>query len=271
MAHTTEFLIVMTASITPATDVAHFRSDPKVRLEDYKNALRFWLAQPNERLNRILFLENTGSDISELQSIASDENSLNKEVEFISMRGNNIPKKRHYGYGEMQMLDEGLSKSILRRHTTHMIKVTGRLTFPSIGKLMTKLPQQFDVFIECRVPLHSFNNKTNPLTVIKNRISAYASCQLMIFSHEFYERELQKRYPDLAPAFPGSYPHLIENLIYDRVIQFEGQAGIYLRWPINVEPVGFAGHKNKNYGDPRRVLLNMTRSAFRRLWPDFWL
>jgi hypothetical protein len=267
-----EYLVVMTASITPAANAETTRRDPRVRLEDYKAALRFWLAQRHSALDRILFLENTGFDLSELRAVARDENPLGKEVEFQSMNATGLPPGMHYGYGEMQMLDEGLTRSYLRQRTTHMIKVTGRLKFPSIGKLLDRLPNQFDVCVECRVPLQSYRSSgIGIFKAIENRVGAYTTCQLMIFSHSFYERELQRLYPELQPTYPGSYPRLIEGLIYERVKLFESQQGVYLRWPLNVEPVGHSGQNNKHYNDPKRALIRVSRAAMRILAPRLWL
>jgi hypothetical protein len=266
-----EYLVVMTASVAPGPSPHIIRADPKLRLNDYKNSLRFWLEQPHPKINRILFLENTGYDLSELRKVASDYNTSGKEVEFVSMRRNDIPEGRHYGYGEMLMLDHGLPQSSLRQRTSHMIKATGRLTFPNIGKLIDRLPDRFDACIECRIPLNSFRSNNNPLQVIRQRLHAYASCQLMIFSHRFFEEQLQKLYLNLGSRDSGGYPFLIENLIYDRIIEFEGRTGIHLRWPINVEPAGFAGHSGKRYDSAGRLLIHATRAAARVLAPKVWI
>lgn len=266
-----EYLVVMTASIAPAPHRHNLRTDPKVRLSDYKSALHFWLNHPHPKLNKILFLENTGYDLTELKAIVETSNPWNKEVEFISMHKNDIPEGRHYGYGEMLMLDEGLSKSYLRMRTSHMIKATGRLVFPSIGRLVERLPEHFDIFVECRIPINAFKYDGNPLRVIRQRTKAYTSCQLMIFSHQFYEKELQKLYFNLSAQGPGCYPYLIENLLYDRIIQFEGQRGVYLRWPVNVEPAGFAGHGSKRYDSAGRRAISAIRAALRILAPEVWI
>jgi len=176
----------------------------------------------------------------------------------------------NYGYGEMQMLDEGLKRSSLRQRTTHMVKVTGRLTFPGIARLMDKLPESFDACVECRIPTHSYKT-ANLWKVLKTHAGAYTTAQMMIFSHAFYEKELQKLYFLLQPEFPDSYPTLIENIIFDRLIQFEGQPGIYLRWPIEMEPAGQAGHRNKRYDDPKRAIVRAVRSAARTLAPRLWI
>ena len=262
------YLIVLTATIFPAPSERLKRNDPKIRLEDYKSALRFWLLYPHPKLSKVLFLENSGADLSELEAIYARENLLNKEVEFISMNGNQIPKGLHYGYGEMQMLDHGLRQSRLREQTTHMIKVTGRLTFPAIGKLLNRLPEDFEACVECRIPLHSYRWGTNPLRVLFNRVGAYTSSQLMIFSHAFYRRELQGLYLTLVTK-EGST--LIENLIYPQMLKYEGKPGVYLRWPINIDPVGVTGHSNVQYGSMKRSAASLVRRALRVVAPNWWL
>jgi hypothetical protein len=58
---------------------------------------------------------------------------------FLSLPAREIPAGTNYGYAEMQTLDEGLALSKLRLATTHMIKVTGRLTFPALGKALDRV------------------------------------------------------------------------------------------------------------------------------------
>ena len=130
------YLLVMTATIVPAQNAGVKRSNPHLRLEDYKRALRFWLNYPHRAADRILLLENSGADLSDLQAIARNENPHQKQVEILSVPGREIPAGRNYGYNEMALLDDGLPQSKLRRQTTHMIKVTGRLTFPALGKAL---------------------------------------------------------------------------------------------------------------------------------------
>ena len=68
----------MTATVTPAQKAGVKRSSPQVRLEDLKRALRFWLSYPHAAAQRILFLENSGADLSELRAIVANENPLQK-------------------------------------------------------------------------------------------------------------------------------------------------------------------------------------------------
>ena len=80
----------MTATVTPAANAQVKRFAP-VRLENYKRALRFWLGYAHAAAERILFLENSGADLSPLRAIAENENPRRREVEFLSLPTLEIP------------------------------------------------------------------------------------------------------------------------------------------------------------------------------------
>src|SRR6202161_727964 len=177
------YLLVMTATIAPAPNAQVKRSSPEVRLEDYKRALRFWLSYPHPAAARILFLENSDADLSELRAIAQTENPFNREVEFLSLPVHEIPPGANYGYTELQSLDEGLALSKLRRATTHMIKTTGRLTFPALGRALDRVTNSsavpHELMIDCR-RLGLFRRGYD------------ARVQLFACSHSFYDRVLRQ-------------------------------------------------------------------------------
>ena len=218
---TPRYLLVMTATVTPAPNAQVKRSSPRVRLEDYKRALRFWLRYPHRAAECILFLENSGADLSELRAIANQENPLGREVEFVSLPVHEIPPRGNYGYTEMQMLDEGLALSKLRRSTTHMIKTTGRLTFPALGnaidrveKVARECSSALELMIDCR-------------GLGFPRRGSDARVQLFVCSHDFYDRVLRNANREMNSA--GA--RLLEQLIFRKVIPFLGQPGCYLRFP----------------------------------------
>ncbi|WP_263357415.1 hypothetical protein [Acidicapsa ligni] len=247
------YLLVMTATIIPAANAGVKRSDPQIRMEDYKRALRFWLSYPHVAAERILFLENSGADLGELRAIATNENPFGKAVEILSVPGNHIPEGTNYGYTEMQMLDEGLALSELRRETTHMIKVTGRLMFPTLGKALDKVRKPFELLVDCRklgFPRRGFD----------------ANTQLFLCSHRFYDRVLR----DSRNEMNSTDVRLLEHLIFRKVIPFKGQPGIYLRFPCNVEPVGYSGFKSKSYNSPSTTLIRGMRSVLRVIAPNYW-
>src|SRR6185369_16775019 len=125
------FLLTMTACVDPSKgDLTLSRADPIVRLTDYENSLRYWLKYADARIDKILFIENSGYSLDSLKNIADHEIPNGKEVEFVGLDCNWYPPGGHYGYAELRMLDLGLEQSRLRRLTTHMIKTSGRLHFP---------------------------------------------------------------------------------------------------------------------------------------------
>ncbi len=276
------YLLVLTATIQPASNVKVARRDPNIRLNDYISALRFWLAYDDSRLANILFLENSGADLSAIEAVVSDSNPLGKQVEILSVPGNDIPPGINYGYGEMEMIDHGLAQSALRNATTHMIKVTGRLRFPTLHKVLDRLPEPFDVAVECRQRgkiamgierVFKLPNRYDVRQVYASLRdtftkpdSPFTSTQAMIFSHAFYDAQLRKAYHEMRVP----YPTLIEHLICDRLMPFKGKPGILLRWPVNLEPEGFAGHAQKRYGSPQRTLIRQTRGLLRKTAPHIW-
>jgi hypothetical protein len=250
---TPRYLLVMTATIIPAANAGVRRADPQLRLEDYKQALRYWLAYPHPAADRILFLENSGADLSELYEIAANENLHRKPVEILSVPGNRIPEGANYGYTEMQMLDEGLPQSQLRQQTTHMIKATGRLTFPALGKALDRTSKPFDLLVDCRklgFPRRGYD----------------ASTQLFVCSHAFYDRILRNSKQEMN----STGVRLLEHLIFHRVIPFKGQPGYHLRFPCNVEPVGYSGFKSKSYNTPGLTITRLIRAVLRVVAPNYW-
>ncbi len=249
------FLLVMTATITPAANAQIKRSSPQMRLDDYKRALRFWLSYPHPAAERILFLENSGTDLSELRAIAENENPQRREVEFLSLPAGEIPAGTNYGYAEMQTLDEGLAASKLRLATTHMIKVTGRLTFPALGKALDRVAKQapLELMIDCR-KLGLFRRGYD------------ARVQLFACSHAFYDRVLRGSNREMN----STDVRLLEHLIYRKVIPFKGQLGYYLRFPCNIDPVGFFGFKNRRYDSPRTAIQRSVRALLRVVAPSYW-
>jgi hypothetical protein len=248
----------MTATIIPAANAGVQRADPALRLEDYKQALRYWLSYNHPATERILLLENSGADLSQLEAIAANENPLGREVEILSVPGNRIPEGTNYGFTEMQMLDEGLLLSRLRRETTHMIKITGRLTFPALGKALDRIAKPFELkpfelMVDCR-----------KLGFPRRGYDAFT--QLFACSHGFYDRVLR----DSKSEMNSTDVCLLEHLIFRKVIPFKGQPGIYLRFPINIDPVGYSGFKSRSYGGPKAAVTGAVRAALRVIVPGYW-
>ncbi len=251
-------LLVMTACIDPSRGEYRLnRADPNIRLNDYKTALRFWLRFKDERIRNILFIENSNYPLDDLRSIANQENHLQKRVEFISLDCNWYPPGGHYGYAELRMLDLGLQASELRRSTTHMIKVSGRFKFPSLSRLLDRLPDEFDAVADARAWL-----------TLRRRLSApYVTTQIILFAHAFYMKYLQRCYHDLEL---GRESHM-ETIYYRKLAELAKENRVIFRFPCNVSPVGFPAHRDRSYSHPSQVLVNAFRSVARRALPKWWI
>lgn len=260
-----QYLLVLTATVTPFVGAQVQRSDPATRREDYKAAFRFWLNHADPRINRILFLENSGDDLEFLKEIVEQENSFAKDVEFISTSSSVIPPGLHYGWGELKMLDEGLRRSRLVKETSHLLKATGRLTFPDISRLLDRTPTGCDVMVECRIPTSSYRKGLNLIPAILKRQGAYVSTQLAIFSHRFYQGRILGLVDTMKP---NCYPGMIEELIYDELIKMEHSDGVYLRFPVNCDPSGVGATLGDVYDSKTRRAISLLRAASRKtgLW-----
>ena len=248
-----QWLLVMTATIEPSPQAVVRRADPALRRADYEQALRFWLGYDHPCASRILFLENSGADLTSLRRIAEQENTLGKQVEFLSIPAGPIPDGLNYGFAEMELLDAGLSRSALRPETTHLIKTTGRLMFPSLGRALDRLPAAPELLLDCR-------------RFPWPRQGADARVQLFACSHAFYDRHLRGSHLLMRP----DGPRLLEQLLYARAIGCQGEPGVYLRFPCNIDPVGYSGFRARSYQSPSQRIEQALRAFLRRVAPSFW-
>ncbi len=250
------YLLVLTACIDPSTGPAHVvRKDPQTRLDDYSQAFTFWLSYPDPRVSRILFIENSGYSLGSLKQLVARNNPLSKEVEFISLCCNNYPPQVHYGYAELDMLDQGLSSSRLAQQSEYFIKATGRLKFPSLTRLLNHLPPCYSFAVDCR------NN-----SLFRKSAQVFVTTQLMLFSKLFYDEQL---YGIKSEMFT-SHGH-IEALLYDKLTKFSGRPNAILRWPVNCDPVGQAAHWQKDYASPKQRVINAGRAFCRVVLPKWWV
>jgi hypothetical protein len=252
----TSYLLVMTACIDPSNGhVKIKRSNPLLRLQDYETAFRFWLNYRSEVVNKILFIENTGYPLDSLKEIAATENPLGKLVEFISLNCNEYPTDVHYGYAELAMLDEGLPISRLFQDSEYLIKVTGRLVFPSLGRLLNWLPPGSIFAVDCRKNPWFMRSKNE-----------YVTTQLMIFSTTFYRQNLI----GIKEKMNQQMTHM-EGVIYQVLCQNVHKSGAWMRFPFNVDPQGYPGNFQESYQSPKKRMFSFARAIGRVLLPNWWL
>ncbi len=253
------YAVVLTACLRPAPDFAAslVRTDPAVRLADYREALRFWLHLPDRRLDRIIFLENTGASLDGLEDLTRHDNPFERPCEFCSFEANDIPPGLHYGYAEYRMLDLGLERSRLWPTVGHVIKATGRYRFPRISRLLDRLPPDCVVAADAR---HNRRLVPKPQYIV--------TAPLWVARRDFFEQHLRRAYLRMHPP-PPHRGQFIEDVLYDVLMPLREQPGVLLRWPVNCDPQG-VGANGDDYDAPRRRVLRWLRAAGRRVLPHWW-
>lgn len=141
----TNTCIVLTCTIDVRGVAFTERSDTDIRHEDYKRALSKWLK--NQFVDRIILVENSNYDLSELKQVA-DAVRNKKKVEFISFDGQDFPRHLGKGYGEAKALARVVSESALLGETEKFIKVNGRYYVPNIYRFMSRLQADVDVMTD---------------------------------------------------------------------------------------------------------------------------
>ena len=240
------YLVVLTACIDPAKDNVVVRADPKVRLLDYQHGLSFWLNHPDPRLQRILFVDNSGYPLDALKSLPGAD-----RVEFISLNCNSYPPENSYGYAEMKMIDLALQQT--GQQSTHIIKATGRLTFPGISHLLDSIPLSAQFAVDARKWQTPWSRYKRP----------FIPTQLMVFQRGFYASHLQSSYEEMVGT-----DHWIESFLYEKLRLFRG--GL-MRFPVSADPVGMPAHRQESYTSGRQKAINRLRAAARVLAPHWWI
>ncbi|MBR8835813.1 MAG: hypothetical protein DSM106950_17790 [Stigonema ocellatum SAG 48.90 = DSM 106950] len=255
---TPNYSVVMTACIDPrngSTGEIVNRSNPKIRLKDYEDGLKFWLGIKEPRITKIIFIDNSGYTLDSLQEIYKKNNVWEKECEFISLNCNEIPPGLHYGFAEFKLLHLGLQKSLLLEGSDYLIKVTGRYQFPTISQLLNCLPQRYKVAADTRnVSLFVPYPRRNVMV------------GLIIFTVEFYCKYIQEVYQEMQSTPRKSF---VEDILYDKLMPMRDDPEVILRWPCNCEPQGIGGNGD-SYTSFRKKFLAVSRSVGRVMFPYWW-
>lgn len=115
-----QVVLLLTASVNIKDMVLTALKDAGVREQHYLEAISHYLSQTDLP---ILVVENTGHDFSGKLPAHIAES---KRVEFISYAGNDFPKEKGKGYGELELMNYAMEHSSLIDDQTTIIKVTGR-------------------------------------------------------------------------------------------------------------------------------------------------
>jgi hypothetical protein len=250
------FCVILTACIAPTSGRSFvIRNDPVDRLNDYKCGLRFWLCLKAPEIKSIIFVENSMYPLDELREIADRENVHGRAIEFLSTEPIELPAGVTYGYGELAMIDSVIERSRLFQASEYMLKATGRLRFPGVEKLISSVSYPFKFVADARDD-----------GFLRTQRRQFIPTQLILFNSRFYRETLL----NCKERMPTKWVW-IENMLYDLLISYRKTEGAYFRFPISVDPVGFAGHSGRSYSSYSRRTANLIRRLGRTLYPWWWM
>ena len=130
-----DFSLILTCTIDPKGMSYLVRSKIEDRLNDYKKSFNFWIKQ--EKIKKIIFIENSGYDISYFADMAKNSS---KDIEIISSEVNNtFDRKLGKGFGEHLCYKEIFDKSKIAMKTNYFIVVTGRHIVKNFNKIFNDI------------------------------------------------------------------------------------------------------------------------------------
>lgn len=229
--------------------------DADVRLRQYGEALRSYLALPPPYPDAILYCENSGADITQLREIAETDNPRGKPVLFWQFSPE-APPEFGKGYAELEMLDRAYEEHLVHLpESTVVWKVTGRLIVTNFVALMASRPPDCIFYIDMRkLP---FLRKTGSW-------NNYADTRMMAYTRQGYEQTLH-RFKD-GKTFASEtvlFPHLLPIVTRNPRMQPR----------FRVQPIvrGVDGTLLKDYGETAQIMKNTVRAATRKLAPGLWI
>ncbi|HEY9027394.1 MAG TPA: hypothetical protein VIP05_24085 [Burkholderiaceae bacterium] len=135
--------VILTSTIDVRGIANMQRTDVQARLDDYRRALQRWLDDPWTR--HLVMVENSGYPLDDLRGLVARHPS-GKDVEFLSFDGQDFPRSRGKGFGEMTALRHVLRESAQLRRTGRFLKVNGRYFIPNIADVLACMQPETAVF-----------------------------------------------------------------------------------------------------------------------------
>jgi hypothetical protein len=241
-------ILVLTATITPPPGVSA-RPDPMVRLEDYRRALFYYASRIGHGIDRIVFAENSASDVSLLQRLIDEYGHADK-CEFVVFAGLDYPPTYGYGFGEFKLLDYCMkySQTICSASERALItKVTGRYIVRNLMELIRRTPGEVDVLCD-----------------IRNRKRPWADLRVLSWTRGGYDLVLSGVHTKLRDDINCIPP----EMVLSKYLLCAGtDAKIATRFPIELHVHGMRGYDNRNWSGGVYSVKHYVRACARRLLP----
>jgi hypothetical protein len=247
--------LLLTATITPPTDAVKLaRRDPSARLNDYLQALEFYLGVADRAISRIVFVENSSSDLSTLRALA--ERFPAKQVEFISFYGLDYPADYGRAFGEATLLDYALAHSQIIQSLPDDAKIwkgTGRLRLTNIDRMVRRAPATYELYCDLR----NVNAEWMDQRFYSFTRAGYRAILLNIA-----EQVREDLHNTLAA----------ESLMYRIVVKHVGPGKVVPRFRTQPFIAGVSGFANTDYSrGVKNWVKDYTKVLTRRLRPGYWI
>ena len=217
------FCLILTCTINPVQMPDLVRSDPRIRLQDYKKSFNFWIN--NKFVDKIILIENSNYDLSFFREIAN--NSKDKQIEIISSDSNNTYNKSlGKGYGQYLCLKEIFEKSKILKTSEYCIDVTGRHCIKNFKTIVDDIQKnQSDIYV----------NLTDNLK--------FADANIYGGTKEFFVKYL---IPETEKT-NDSLNRIFENCVCNATLKAISNGMTLSKIPIYAEIEGFIGTNGKKY------------------------
>ncbi len=245
----TKHILLMTATIAPHNARNLARTDPVARLQDYKEALGFYLGLINRPLHGIVFVENSDSDVSTLRQLVACR-GLSGRVEFLCNYGVHLYSEKGRAHGEFKLLDYAMANSVMviDAGVDHVVwKITGRYTVKNLALMIASAPRGFDAYVD-----------------MKDHPRRWMDMRLMAWTSTGYDRIFRGVADDL-----DSKTH--EMLMRDYLPKRAQGARLVSRFSKEPFINGVRGWDNNNYSKGSELLKCYVRSVGRVLAPWYWM
>ncbi|WP_174278815.1 hypothetical protein [Sphingomonas bacterium] len=243
-------ILLMTATITPAPGTFLLRHvDPAQRLNDYREALRFYLGELEAgTFARIIFAENSNSDIAELATLARDA-GLADRVTFVGVAPGPVGQHSRF-FLELDLLKKAFATAALASvpGRTMMWKVTGRYIVRNIGAIVRTAPP-LDVYVNSR-----------------NHPRKFTDFYLAAFRKDVFAPVLGDRIDDYDTHATGE-----EILRHQLDARRGGPLSIGLRMRHVPTLEGTRGYDQMRYGGLGYRAKSMVRALLNRWVPGLWI
>jgi hypothetical protein len=248
-ASATKHILLMTATITPHNARNLARTDPVARLQDYNEALGFYLGLIDRPLHGILFVENSDSDVTTLRQLVASR-GLSGRVEFLCNYGTHLYSEKGRAHGEFKLLDYAMTASIMviEAGVNHVVwKITGRYTVKNLASMIASAPRGFDAYVD-----------------MKDHPRRWMDMRLMAWTSTGYDRIFRGVADDL-----DSKTH--EMHMRDYLPKRAQGARLVPRFVREPFIDGVRGWDNNNYSKGSELIKCYVRTLGRVLAPWYWM